>query len=65
MTVIVVAHRLSTVRNADKICVVKDGRIVEVGKHEELIEREGGQYANLVKRQMNAEDKLNSAAKSK
>jgi len=58
MTVIVVAHRLSTVRNADKICVVKAGNIVEIGKHDELIKKEGGQYANLVKRQMNAEQKL-------
>ena len=49
MTVIVVAHRLSTIRNADKICVVKNGVIVESGKHEELIQREG-EYKSLVSR---------------
>ena len=45
-TVIVIAHRLSTIRNADVIFVVKDGRIVERGKHEQLIERHG-LYAEL------------------
>ncbi|GMH97907.1 hypothetical protein TrVE_jg8340 [Triparma verrucosa] len=58
MTVVVVAHRLSTVRNADKICVVKNGVIVESGRHEELIKKEGGEYKNLVARQMSANDKL-------
>lgn len=45
-TTIVVAHRLSTVKNADKIAVIADGRIIEQGKHEELIEK-GGKYAEL------------------
>ncbi len=45
-TVIVVAHRLSTIRNADKILVVKDGRIAEQGSHEELI-RKNGEYKKL------------------
>lgn len=45
-TVIVVAHRLSTVKNADRIVVVGDGGIVEEGSHEELISR-GGEYATL------------------
>jgi ATP-binding cassette subfamily B protein len=45
-TSIVIAHRLSTVRNADKILVVQEGRIVEEGRHDELIER-GGLYAEL------------------
>lgn len=40
-TTIVIAHRLSTVRNADEICVMHDGRIVERGKHIELLEKKG------------------------
>ncbi len=45
-TVIVIAHRLSTVQNADKIVVINDGKIVEEGKHEELLKRNGA-YASL------------------
>ena len=45
-TVIVIAHRLSTVQNADKIVVINDGQIVEQGKHEELLKLNGA-YAAL------------------
>ena len=45
-TCFVIAHRLSTVRNADLIVVVKDGRITEQGNHEELM-RLGGFYSTL------------------
>ncbi|MFI9008712.1 ABC transporter ATP-binding protein [Actinosynnema sp. NPDC053489] len=43
-TVFVVAHRLSTIRNADRIVVLEDGRIAEVGSHDDLL-RSGGPYA--------------------
>jgi len=50
-TVIVVAHRLSTVKNADQIIVVDGGKIVETGNHASLIEKRGAYY-NLVKNQL-------------
>jgi ATP-binding cassette subfamily B protein len=49
-TVFVIAHRLSTVVNADKIVVLKNGKVAECGRHEELMKLDG-YYASLVKRQ--------------
>lgn len=49
-TAVVIAHRLSTIRSADLICVVQGGQIVEQGKHEELLGRNGA-YAALYQRQ--------------
>ncbi len=49
-TTLIIAHRLSTVRNADMIVVFDDGRIVEKGTHEELVAL-GGEYASLLKYQ--------------
>lgn len=50
-TVVVVAHRLSTVKNADQIIVLDGGKVVEVGNHASLIEKKGAYY-NLVKNQL-------------
>ena len=57
-TSIVIAHRLSTVKNADVILVVKDGKIIEQGRHEELMQAKG-HYYRLYTRQY--EDEATSA----
>jgi ATP-binding cassette subfamily B protein len=49
-TVIAIAHRLSTLRNASRLIVIDDGQLVEVGTHDELLARDG-HYAKLVKMQ--------------
>ena len=49
-TSVVIAHRLSTIYNADKIIVIDEGRIVEQGRHEELVAK-GGTYAHLIELQ--------------
>ena len=50
-TVVLVAHRLSTVINADKIAVIHDGKVIEEGNHEQLLDRQGV-YARLVSKQL-------------
>jgi ATP-binding cassette, subfamily B, bacterial len=62
-TAIVIAHRLSTVRAADVIAVVDDGRIVEQGRHAELLAR-GGLYADLYRTQFADDALATSVAKS-
>ena len=49
-TTLIVAHRLSTIKNADEIYVISDGRIIESGSHDMLMEKDG-EYANLYKKQ--------------
>ena len=50
-TVVIVAHRLSTVKNADQIIVLDKGKVVEMGNHETLTQKRGAYY-NLVKNQL-------------
>ena len=50
ITIIIIAHRLSTIINADTIAVLNNGKFVEIGKHKELI-RKNGEYTNLFQKQ--------------
>jgi ATP-binding cassette, subfamily B, bacterial MsbA len=59
-TSFVIAHRLSTIMNADRIIVLKDGRIIEQGRHENLLAR-GGEYKNLYEQQFRDETPARNA----
>ncbi len=50
-TTFAIAHRLSTLRNADRLVVINDGKIAEIGSHDELLEKEDGIYRKLVEMQ--------------
>ena len=52
-TTIIIAHRLSTVKRADKILVLEDGKVVQVGSHNDLYQQKEGLYHKLVERQFN------------
>ena len=52
-TVLVIAHRLGTIRNADNIIVLKDGRVHEEGSHDELLEK-NGMYADMWNKQLHS-----------
>jgi ATP-binding cassette subfamily B protein len=54
-TTIVISHRTSTVREADQIVVLRDGRIIERGTHNELLDRDG-YYADLYRKQLLEEE---------
>ncbi len=58
-SVITIAHRLSTVVDADKIVVLEDGHLVEQGTHDELLER-GGRYSSMWHRQLAGEDEVDA-----
>ena len=55
-TVFVIAHRLSTIQNADRIAVINEGELVELGKHEELMQIENGKYKALFEMQFKKEE---------
>lgn len=50
-TVIVIAHRFSTIRNADRIAVLSDGKVAELGSYDELMTLQNGIFRKLVERQ--------------
>lgn len=55
-TVFIIAHRLSTIKNADRIAVINEGELVELGKHEELMSIEQGQYKALYEMQFKKQE---------
>jgi ABC-type multidrug transport system fused ATPase/permease subunit len=59
-TTLVIAHRLSTVQNADQIAVLDQGKVIELGTHDELL-RQGGQYARLCMMQFTNNPRMRAA----
>ena len=59
-TVFVIAHRLSTIKNADKILVINEGKLVEEGKHDDLMQIENGEYKHLYEMQFNKTEEENT-----
>ena len=57
-TVFVIAHRLSTIKNADRIAVINEGELVELGKHDELMNIQNGQYKALYDMQFKKQEEL-------
>lgn len=57
-TVFIIAHRLSTIKNANRIAVINEGELVELGKHEELMSIEQGQYKALYEMQFKKQEVL-------
>ena len=57
-TVFVIAHRLSTVKNADRIAVINDGELAELGTHDELMRLENGKYKHLYEMQFKKQEEL-------
>lgn len=52
-TSFVIAHRLATVKSAEKILVMDNGQVVEIGTHDELLQKEQGYYRDLYEAQFN------------
>ena len=62
VTTVIIAHRLSTIKNADLIYAIRDGEVIEVGTHEQLLEK-GGYYYGLVKSQVGQDEEEKKNAK--
>jgi len=52
-TSFVIAHRLATIKSAEKILVMDNGQVVEIGTHDELLQKEQGYYRDLYEAQFN------------
>ena len=65
VTSLIIAHRLSTVKDCDKIIVLKFGVIVEQGSHDDLIRKEGGYYASLWNKQSEHNERMQKEAQEK
>ena len=59
-TVILIAHRFTTIKNANRIAVINEGKIVELGTHEELMNIPEGEYKHLYEMQFRESDKNNT-----
>ena len=57
-TSFIVAHRLSTIKNANRIAVINEGELVELGTHDELMSIENGQYKTLYEMQFKKQEKI-------